>query len=80
MKKNILQFDQEQKKRIIHLLQEYFYTEWDLDIGDLKAELLIDFFTEKLGREFYNLGVANCRGFFQKKMEDLEVDMDALML
>jgi uncharacterized protein (DUF2164 family) len=39
--------------------KHYFAKEWDEELDDLAAERVLDFITEKLAPEFYNLGVDN---------------------
>ena len=37
-------------------------------------------FKENLGKEFYNKGVMDAKAFFLRKMEDLEIDADQLLI
>ena len=80
MKKSPLNLEKDQKQRLVEELISYIDEEWDQEIGLLKAELLLDFMTEKVGKELYNLGISHSRNFIMKKMEDMELDMDQLRL
>jgi len=47
----------------------------DQEIGDLGAELLIDFFVKELGPAVYNQAISDAQAFFQDKLVDLEVQL-----
>ena len=72
--------DPERKIDLIEKIKEYFSEELDVDIGDLKAEFILDFFQENCGKEFYNKGINDARSFLSKKMEDIEIDMDQIII
>jgi uncharacterized protein (DUF2164 family) len=80
MKKSPLTLEKAQKKVLIEKLISYIDSEWECEIGLLKAELLLDFLTETMGAEIYNLGVSASRDFLLKRMEDTELDMDQLKI
>lgn len=60
------------KKAMIEELQSYFRNEHDQSIGELKAEMIVDFFVEKLGPGIYNQAIADANAFIQEKLIDLE--------
>lgn len=60
------------KKQMIAEVQAYFRKEYDEDIGELKAEMFLDFFIEKLGPGIYNQAIADANSFIQEKLIDLE--------
>ncbi|MDC7218359.1 MAG: DUF2164 domain-containing protein [Spirochaetales bacterium] len=80
MKKSPLTLDKDRKQQVIHKLITYIDDEWELEIGSLKAELLLDFLTETMGAELYNRGVGASREFLLKRMEEMDLDMDQLKL
>jgi len=49
----------------------YYLEQWDEEMGDLRASLLLDFFTEKLAPAFYNLGITEAKALLSQKLEDL---------
>lgn len=53
-------------------LRRYLEEHMDLDVGDLKAELLLDFVIEELGPTIYNQAIADARAFFEERAADLE--------
>ena len=59
------------RKQAIASLREYFKTDMDEEIGDLKAGLLLDFILIELGPSVYNQGLADARAFFEERSNDL---------
>ncbi|MDA3850788.1 MAG: DUF2164 family protein [Spirochaetaceae bacterium] len=79
MKARNFTMDKNQKLVLMDKLRSYIEEEWDLQIGDLKADLLVDFLEESLGKAYYNIGIKDTKRYFFKRMEDLEVDIDLLL-
>jgi len=67
--KNI--FTSEQRKALVEEIKEYFLNEHDIELGDLACTLLLDFFSEKIGPEFYNQGVFDSYKYLQNSLDDL---------
>ncbi len=68
---NKIKLDKEKRSDMIKALQAYYLKERDEKLGDLAAGLLLDFITEELGPEYYNIGVMDSYKFMQDKAEDL---------
>lgn len=66
-----LEMPREVKKKIKEEIIRYFSVERDEDIGELSAELFLDFITEKIGPVFYNQGIRDAQAFLSEKLEDL---------
>ncbi|UCG52931.1 MAG: DUF2164 domain-containing protein [Candidatus Latescibacterota bacterium] len=62
----------EAKKRLIGSIKRYFEEHMDEEIGDLKADLLLDYFLKEIGPTVYNQAIANAQAFFQEKVADLD--------
>lgn len=60
------------KKVMVEEVQSYFRNEHDESIGDLKAEMIVEFFIEKLGPKIYNQAIDDANAFIQEKLIDLE--------
>ncbi len=60
------------KAIMVEEVQSYFRDEMDESIGDLKAEIFVDFFIEKLGPKIYNQAISDANNFIQEKLIDLE--------
>jgi len=59
------------KDEMVAEIQTYFMDERGEELGDLAARLMLDFITQKLGPNFYNLGVQDSYRFMSQKLEDL---------
>jgi uncharacterized protein (DUF2164 family) len=59
-------------KTLTEKVQVYFRDEHDNSIGELKAALIIDFFTKELGAEIYNQAIGEAHDFMQDKLIDME--------
>ncbi|MDF2530839.1 MAG: hypothetical protein K0R80_2935 [Clostridia bacterium] len=69
--KTKLELTKEKKDYMISEIKSYFSKERDLDLGDLAAALILDFFIEKLAQEFYNQGVEDSYKYMSNSIEDL---------
>lgn len=72
MKKRTIELSKESKDTMLEDLKKWFLNERDEEIGDLAAILLLDFITEKLGKEFYNKGIRDCIAQLSVNVEDLK--------
>jgi uncharacterized protein (DUF2164 family) len=70
-----IKIEKDKKKGIVRAVQLYFEEKLDQEIGDLGAELLIDFFVKELGPAVYNQAIQDAQAFFQDKLVDLEVQL-----
>ena len=61
----------EVKEHIVIDIQKYFIDERDEEIGNLSAELLLQFMIEKVGPAIYNQGIRDAHSLMSKKLEDL---------
>ncbi|WP_010276292.1 DUF2164 family protein [Paenibacillus senegalensis] len=68
----------EEKLKIVSELQEHLLQEWDLEVGELAAELLLDKLSSKLYPFIYNQAIADCRQLLEMRMNSLEEDLYAL--
>ena len=60
------------KKEIVGEVQSYFRNEHDEAIGDLKAEMFVEFFIANLGPKIYNQAIDDVNLFIHEKLIDLE--------
>lgn len=70
--KRTLELPSDARKLAIASLRRHFREELDHDIGDLQAALVLDFVLAELGPSIYNMGVADAKGFFADRTEDLQ--------
>lgn len=68
----IVEFSQDEKDEIVNRLKAYFRDELDQEIGQFQAEFLLDFFADKIGGAFYNVGLRDARAVFESKLQDID--------
>lgn len=52
-------------------IRRYVAGELELEIGDLKAGLFLDYIVAELGPTIYNQAIADARAFFEERTADL---------
>ena len=65
-----IELTKEESAEAIHSLKQYFTSEMDDELSDLRAKLL-DYILKEIGPFAYNLGVKHADEFFRKRLEDL---------
>lgn len=68
----------EQKEALIKRVQTYFYEERSEEIGDLSAELLLDYMIKVIGPVIYNQAISDAVRTVSERMVSLEEDLHAL--
>jgi uncharacterized protein (DUF2164 family) len=59
---------------LVGSLKRYAAEELDLQLGDLKAKLLLAYVLKEIGPTVYNQAVADVQAVLQEKVADLGVD------
>jgi uncharacterized protein (DUF2164 family) len=62
----------EQRKRAIASIKQFATQELDLDPGDLKAGIILDFFLQELGPSVYNRAIQDAQTYMRDRTADLE--------
>lgn len=70
-KNNKLKLSKEKRDYMISEIKSYFIKEREEQIGDLAANLLLDFVTEKLAPEFINQGIYEAYHYMDERLEDV---------
>lgn len=60
------------KKQVISSIKRYFDEKMDQDVGDLQADLLLDYFLREIGPTVYNQAIADAQKYFQERVGDLD--------
>lgn len=68
----------EQRRTAIDQIIHFFDQERDEQIGVIAAEKLLNFFLENIGSDLYSKGVNDAKGALEKRLEDLNYDLDDL--
>lgn len=71
-------FSREETKAIVGEIQDYFREELDQSIGAIPAEMLMQFFAERMGAYFYNRGLHDAQALVRKKIDDVSDDIFSL--
>lgn len=66
-----IKFDRDETKAIVGEIQYYFREELDQSIGAMPAEMLMQFFAERMGAYFYNRGLHDAQALVRKKLDDV---------
>lgn len=70
-KKNNIEIRKEVKEEMIHGIKRYFLNEREEELGDLAADLILDFIIQELAPEFYNQGIYDAYNYMNDRIEDL---------
>ena len=66
-----VELEKHQIEAVIPSIKRYISEEFGEDIGDLKAQLLLNYFLKEIAPYAYNQGVKDAENYFRIKMEDL---------
>lgn len=73
-----IKFDREETKAIVGEIQDYFRQELDQTIGAIPAEMLMQFFADRMGAYFYNRGLYDAQALIRKQVDNLSDEIFAL--
>lgn len=66
-----IELTKEERAEIVNQIQRYFHEELEQQIGSIPAELLLQFFTDRIGAFYYNRGLNDAQAVFMKKLDDI---------
>ena len=69
--KPAIQIAAETRARAVASIRRYFADELELEIGEMKAGFVFDYFVAELGPVIYNQAIADARAFFDERSADL---------
>lgn len=69
--KKRIEIPKEIKKNISNEIKRYLSDEMDVEIGDLKADIFLEFITEKIGDYYYNIGVEDSITMIKDRTDEL---------
>jgi uncharacterized protein (DUF2164 family) len=67
-----IELEQEIRKSLIASIRRYAEENLEEEMGDLKAELLLDYFLQEVGPTIYNVAITEARSFLVDRLADLE--------
>ena len=68
---NLIRLTKERRDEMVSEIKNYFSKEREEEIGDLAADLILDFIVEKIAPEFYNQGIFDSHQYMQDAADDL---------
>lgn len=66
-----IELTKEEIKEIVPSIQKYFEEELEIEINDMRAKFLLDYFLKEIAPFTYNNGVRDAERFFRERMEEL---------
>ncbi|MGO1368224.1 MAG: DUF2164 domain-containing protein [Senegalia sp. (in: firmicutes)] len=66
-----IKISNDKKQVMTEKIKVYFLKERDEDLGDLAAELILNFFLEELAEDIYNKGIDDSYTYMSDKLQDL---------
>jgi uncharacterized protein (DUF2164 family) len=64
--------DPDARKQAVASIRRYFAENWEQDVGDLKAGLLLDYFLKEIGPSVYNRAIGDAQVYLRDRVVDLE--------
>ena len=66
-----IELNKQEIAEIIPSIQKFFREELDLDLSEMRAGFLLNYFMKEIGPFAYNRGVRDAETYFRSKVEDL---------
>ncbi|HET9425331.1 MAG TPA: DUF2164 domain-containing protein [Gemmatimonadaceae bacterium] len=70
-------YPDEARKQALTSLKRYFDEVLDQDIGDLKAELMLDYILREIAPTVYNQAIADAQKLMQERVTDMDSSLFA---
>lgn len=67
-----IELHDETRKKALASIKTYFEERFEEEVGDLQAQLLLDFFLEELAPSVYNKAIADAQAFIQERVVDID--------
>jgi uncharacterized protein (DUF2164 family) len=69
-----IQLNSEKQERCLNSLKEYVRDNLDVDVGDLRARLFLDYILREIAPVVYNQGVRDAREYVEERLLDIEAN------
>lgn len=66
-----IELQKDEMTKVIPSIQKYFREELDMEIGEMQAKFVLNYFLKEVAPYAYNKGVHDAQRFFSEKLEDL---------
>ena len=68
----MIEYQDEARKRSIVSIKRYFDEVLDRDIGDLKAEMMLDFILKEIAPTVYNQAIQDAQKLMQERVTEMD--------
>ncbi len=66
-----IRLEKETHKQLVLSIKQFFAKHMDDEIGDMKAERVLEFCLKEIGPSVYNQAIADAQAYFQDKAAEL---------
>lgn len=70
----------EERKALVRAVAAFFDEQFEQEVSEFRAEMILDFFLEKLSPVVYNSAIVDARAFLAERLEDMEATLYAKTL
>ena len=67
-----MELSKDVKERMLTSIKQFYAESMEIEIGDLKAALALDFILKEIGPTIYNRAIADAQAHMEEKVSDLE--------
>lgn len=67
-----IELSKEETKGIVPSIQRFFGEELEIEINEMRAKFLLDFFLKEIAPFAHNKGIRDAETFFRERIEDLQ--------
>lgn len=71
-----LEIDPQRRTDLVEDLQALFRDDFDIELSDFRAEQVVELTIKLVGPSIYNQAVQDTRKHLQKKLDDLEAEVE----
>ena len=64
-------FTEYEKSTFVDKIKNYFENELSQEIGQFDAEFLLEFFSNEIGKYYYNKGLQDAQDIFKERVESI---------
>ncbi len=70
----MIHINDEKKRQMMEEIHYFFKEEYELDLGLIGQETVLDFFLETLGKPVYNIALDDAKKFYDRQRDNMESD------
>lgn len=66
-----MKLDKDTETYLLNSIKRFFNEEMEMEVGDLRAVQILDFFVGEMGPSVYNQAISDAQAYFTAKVSDL---------